>query len=141
MEDKTYRVFVPEEHLDKFTECEDVIFEETVIDEDTQEAFQAKIAISQSRQEGYVPLRLQGRGGFRAGEWFVKILQRQDEDDEPMTIFESKKLGDRRGYMLRSMMSEIDEKSKKKEQIMTTDLQTRLERKQKLVDELLKKKE
>lgn len=139
--DKTYRVFVPEEQLDKFSGSEDIVFEETIIDEATQEAFQAKIAVSQSAKEGYERLVIQGRGGFIAGEWFVKILERQDDDDEPMTVFESMKLGDRRGYMLRSMMSETDEKSKKKEQIMTTELQKRLERKKKLVNDLLKKKE
>ncbi len=139
---KTYRVFVPEEQLGKFSDREDVVFEETVIDEDTQEAFQAKITVTQTPKEGYERLVLQGRGAYVPGEWFVKILERQDDDDdEPITIFESKKLGDRRGYMLRSMISETEDKGKSKEQIMTTELQKKLEQRKKLVNELLKKKD
>ncbi|RJX19994.1 MAG: hypothetical protein C4575_07410 [Desulforudis sp.] len=138
---KTYRVFVPEDELNKFENPGDKLFTETVIDEDTQEAFRAKIMVSTSLLEGYDSLLLQGRGGFLPGQWFVKIVERDEEDeDESVTVFESMRLGERRGYMLRSMMAETEERKKKKEEIMTTELEKRLQKKRQLIEQLLNKK-
>ena len=138
-EEKTYTIFVPEDNLGKFEGQEGVVFTETLIDESTREQFEAKVMVSGSRGEGYDRVQLQGRGGFLSGEWFVKIVAREDEDEDEVTIFESMKLGDRRGYMLRSMMAESD-RSKDKKETMTTELEKRLKRKQELVAEILKKK-
>jgi hypothetical protein len=57
--------------------------------------------------------------------------------EDEITVFESMKLGDRRGYMLRSMMAE--EKEKEKKETMTSELEKRWKQKQELVDRLLKK--
>lgn len=69
----------------------------------------------------------------------MKILEREEEGEEGVTVFESMRLGERRGYMLRSMMAEGD-KGKSKKETMTTELEKRLKRKQQLVADLLKKK-
>lgn len=137
---KTYKIFVPEDTLDRFINQEGKVFNEILIDETTREQFQAKVIVSQSGGEGYDSLILQGRGGFISGDWFVKIVEREGEEEEDeVTIFESKRLGQRRGYMLRSMMAE-SEKTEAKKEIMTTELKKRLKQKQKLVSEMLKKK-
>ncbi len=139
-EQKTYKIFVPESDLDKFASQEEKVFSEMVIDETTKEQFQARVMVSQSPGEGYDKLILQGRGGFISGDWFVKIVGREDEEEEEeVTIFESKRLGQRRGYMLRSMMAEGDRSASRKE-IMTAELQKRLKQKQKIVADMLKKK-
>jgi hypothetical protein len=136
---KTYRIFLPEGDLSKFEGKEGLPFEETIIDEGTLEQFQAKVVISRRPAEGYDKLLLQGRGNFLPGDWFVKILEREDDEVEEVTVFESMRLGDRRGYMLRSMMAE-GEKSDQKDDIMNKDFEERLKRRQDLVAELLKKK-
>jgi len=138
-EQRAYRIFVPESDLGKFADQEGKVFKETLIDEATREQFQAKVTVSQSPGEGYDKLILQGRGGFISGDWFVKILEREEEGEEGVTVFESMRLGERRGYMLRSMMAEGD-KGKDKKETMTTELEKRLKRKQQLVADLLKKK-
>lgn len=139
-EQKTYKIFVPESDLEKFLDKEKKVFSEMVIDETTKEQFQAKVMISQSPEEGYDKLILQGRGSFISGDWFVKIVAREEEEEEEekVTVFESKRLGQRRGYMLRSMMAESD-RSKSRKEIMTRELQKRLKQKQKIVSEMLKK--
>lgn len=139
-EQKTYKIFVPESDLDKFLNQEDKVFSEMVIDEATKEQFQATVMVSQAPGEGYDRLVLQGRGSFIEGDWFVKIVDREDEEEEEVTIFESKRLGTRRGYMLRSMMAESD-RSKSRKEIMTSELQKRLKQKQKMVSDMLKKKQ
>ena len=135
---KTYTIFVPEDDLEKFLKQEGEILDETLIDEDTREQFQAKVIVSRTGGKDFHNLHLQGRGAFLSGEWFVKIVEMDDEEDEEFTIFESKRYGQRRGYMLRSMMAEGDKAAAKKE-TMTTELQKRLKQKQKLVEEILKK--
>ncbi len=134
---EVYKVFVPEGELDKFKNREDKVFTEVLVDEETRETFEAKIMVSQSPLEGYDELLLQGRGGFVQGKWYVKILEREEEEIEPVTVFEAKRLGERKGYMLRSMMAE--EKAKVKKETMTTELEKRLKRKRELVKEVLKK--
>ena len=138
-EQRTYRIFVPESDLGKFADQAGKEFTETLIDEATREQFQARVTISQSPGKGYDKLLIQGRGGFISGDWFVKILAREDEGEDEVTVFESMRLGERRGYMLRSMMAESDKGESKKE-TMTTELEKRLKRKQQLVADLLKKK-
>jgi hypothetical protein len=135
---KTYTIFVPENDLEKFLKQEGEILNETLIDEETREQFQAKVIVSRTGGKDFHNLHLQGRGAFLSGEWFVKITETEEEEDEGFTIFESKRYGQRRGYMLRSMMAEGDKAAEKKE-TMTTELQKRLKQKQKLVEELLKK--
>ena len=135
---KTYTIFVPEDDLEKFLKQEGEILDETLIDEETREQFQAKVIVSRTGGKDFHNLHLQGRGAFLSGEWFVKITETEEEEDEGFTIFESKRYGQRRGYMLRSMMAEGDKAAEKKE-TMTTELQKRLKQKQKLVEELLKK--
>ena len=134
-----YKIFVPEHELGKFKGKEDEVFIETLIDEETHGAFQAKIMISESPKEGYEELVIQARGGFLAGNWYCKILAKEEEETEPVTVFQATRLGERRGYMLRSMMAE-DKKEMKKE-IMTTELEKRLKRKQEIVKDVLKGKD
>ena len=137
--EKTYRIFLPEDDLDKFHQNMEKMLEETIIDEETLEQFQATISVSNKKKEGYEKLLIQGRGGYANGEWFVKIIDRDDEDDEnDVTVFESMKMGDRRGYMLRSMMNE-GQKGDDKKETMTKELERRLKRKQEVVAEILKK--
>jgi hypothetical protein len=133
---KRYRIFIPEKGLEKVKEMEGVASREVVIDEDTQEQFHAKIMISAEPSEGYDDLVIQERGGYIEGKWYIKILEREEEDEE-ITVFESMKLGERRGYMLRSMMAEESEKAKK--ETMTSELEKRWKQKQQLVSKLLKK--
>ena len=135
---KTYTIFVPENDLEKFLRQEGETLSETLVDEGTREQFQAKVIVSRTGGKDFHNLHLQGRGAFLSGEWFVKIVETEDEDDEEVTIFESKRYGQRRGYMLRSMMAEGDKDAAKKE-TMTTELQKRLKQKKKIVEELLKK--
>lgn len=134
---KRYRIFIPEKGSEKIKEMEGQVLSEVVIDEDTREQFPAKIMISASPQEGYDELVIQERGGNLPGEWFIKVLEREEEEDEGITVFESMKLGDRRGYMLRSMMAE--EKEKEKKETMTSELEKRWKQKRELVDKLLEK--
>jgi hypothetical protein len=133
---KKYRIFIPEVEADKVKEMVDHESNEVLIDEETQEQFPARIVISTEQKEGYDELMIQERGGYVPGQWYVKIIEREDEEDE-ITVFESMKLGDRRGYMLRSMMAE--EKEKEKKETMTSELEKRWKQKQELVDRLLKK--
>ena len=133
---KRYRIFVPEKGLERVKAMEGVPSHDVVIDEDTQEQFHAKIMISAEPKEGYDELLIQERGGYVEGKWYIKVLER-DEEEEEVTVFESMKLGERRGYMLRSMMAEESEKAKK--ETMTSELEKRWKQKQQLVNKLLKK--
>lgn len=138
-ENRTYRIFVDESQLDKFEDPEGKEFVEILIDEESREQFQAKVAVSRTSAEGYDSLLLQGRGGFIEGDWFVRVLERLEEEEEGVTVFESMKLGDRRGYMLRSMMAESQDRNKTTKEIMTTELDKRLEKRRKVVEDLLNK--
>ncbi len=133
---KKYRIFIPENAGERVKESAGQVLNEVVIDEDTREQFKAKVMIACSAQEGYEQLVIQERGGNLPGEWYIKIVEREEEDDE-ITVFESMKLGDRRGYMLRSMMAE--EKEKEKKEIMTSELEKRWKQKKDLVDKLMEK--
>ncbi len=134
---KRYRIFFPEKGSERVKEVEGQVLNEVVIDEDTRGQFKAKIMISASPQEGYDELVIQERGGYLPGKWYIKVLEREEEEEEGITVFESMKLGDRRGYMLRSMMAEDKEKEKK--EVMTSELEKRWKQKRELVDKLLQK--
>src|SRR3972149_3226644 len=101
-EQRTYRLFVPESDLGKFADQEGKAFKETLIDEATREQFQAEVGISQSPGDCYDKLLIQGRGGFISGDWFVKILEREEEGEDEVKVFESMRLGEGRGYMVGS---------------------------------------
>jgi hypothetical protein len=123
--------------VDKYEGHEGEVLEERIEDQDTGEPFDAKIMVSKTPQEGYDELVLAtSRGMLIEGKWFVKVLERIEEE-EVITVFESKKLGDRRGYMLKSMLAE--EKTERKKEIMTTDLEEKLKRKREIAAEILKK--
>ncbi len=136
--EKRYRIFVPEKGLEMVKGIQGKVVDQVVIDEDTQEQFQAKVMISEAYEEGYSELLIQERGGYVEGKWYIKIMEREEEAEE-ITVFESLKLGDRRGYMLRSMMSEDKEKIKK--ELMTEELERRWKQKKELVDKIIKKGE
>ena len=134
-----YKIFIPEDELDKFKGRGDEVFTETLLDEETHGAIEAKIIVSETPKEGYEELTIQARGGFLSGTWYVKILETEDEEEESVTVFQAARLGERRGYMLRSMMAE--QKDDLKKETMTSELQKRLKRKQEIVKELLKEKD
>jgi len=133
---KKYRIFIPEKGIEKVKEREGKVSSDVVIDEDTREQFRAKIVVSAVPQEGYDELVIQERGGYLPGNWYIKVLE-WEEEEEGITVFESMKLGDRRGYMLRSMMAEDKEKEKK--EVMTSEFEKRWKQKRELVDKLLQK--
>jgi len=134
-----YRIFVPENELDKFKGKENEVFTETLVDEESRGAFQARVMLSQSAKEGYEEVVIQARGGFLAGSWYVKILEKEAEETEPTTVFQATRLGERRGYMLRSMMAE--EKKVLKKETMTTELEKRLKRRQEILKDILEEKD
>lgn len=138
-EDQIYRIFVSD--FNKFKGHEGEILEEEIIDEHTLEVFRARIKVSHKPLEGYFPLRLEGSGRssmMLEGQWYVQILERIEEEEKG-TVFQGLRMGQRRGYMLRSMLQE--EKEKAKQEIMTQELESRLKKRQDLVKELLKKEE
>ena len=134
-----YKLFVAEDQLDMFKGKDDVVFTQELMDEETHEAFHAKVMISQSPNEDYDELLIQVRGDFLEGSWYVKVIEREEEEPEEMTVFQAAKLGERRGYMLRSMMAE--QKGSLKKQIMTDELEKRMKKKQELVNRVLHKKD
>jgi len=69
-------------------------------------------------------------------EWFVNIVEREEDDDE-ITYFESKKLGNRRGHMLRSMMAEGESEDEEKKRVMEDELRQRLKWKKDMMKKLL----
>ena len=131
-----YLIFAPESDIYKFKGHEDEVFDENVLDLVTGGQFRAKIMVSQVPQEGYEELKVQIRGDFLPGAWFIKIVEEEEEDEEKVTIFKTTKLSERRGYMLRSMMEE--EKSKRKLDIMGKELEEREKMKQDIVKKIRK---
>jgi hypothetical protein len=139
-ENKIYRMFVDD--IEKFDGPEGEIIEKDLLDEDTRGFLNnTKVILSRTPQEGYANLRLQGTGRSTVtldGKWYVKVLE-EEEDEEAGTVFEGLRLGQRKGYMLRSMLQE--DKDKLKKETMTTELEQRLKRKKEMLKELRKKKE
>ncbi|OPY65833.1 MAG: hypothetical protein A4E63_02814 [Syntrophorhabdus sp. PtaU1.Bin050] len=133
-----YKLFVSEDQLDIFKGKDDVVFTEELMDEETHEAFRAQVMIRDSAKEGYEELIIQVRGGFLAGTWYVKVIEKEEEEPEETTVFQAAKLGERRGYMLRSMMAE--QKGLLKKETMTDELEKRMKKKQELVQKVLDKK-
>lgn len=137
---KRFRIFIPEKGTIKIDDMRGRLSTQVVIDEETMEQFGAQVIVSDQPEEGYDELVIQDRGGYLPGNWYIKIVERQeDEEEEEITVFESMKLGDRKGYMLRSMMAEKKEDGKK--EAMTTELEKRWKQKRAMVDKLLDKKQ
>ena len=132
-----YRIFAPENDPAKFEGQEDKVFKENVSDLEAGEQFQGKIMVSQRPREGYEPLQIQIRGDFLKGLWFIKIVEREKEEEVEVTIFKPAKFSERRGYMLRSMME--DDKQKRKEEIMTSELEEKEKKKKEMVERMRKK--
>ena len=120
----------------KFQGQEERVFKENVSDLEAGEQFQAKIMVSQTPQKGYEPLQIQIRGDYVKGDWFIKIVEREKEEEAEVTIFKPAKLSERRGYMLRSMME--DDKLTRKREIMTEQLEEREKKKKEVVDRIRK---
>ncbi len=111
-----------------------------LLDEEFKAQTLCRVLLSKTPKEGYDDLILEGIGIERIeGKWYVKILERIGEDEEEdVTVFRSAKPSERRGYMLRSMAEE--QKTERKKDIMTTELDKRKKRKKQLMEEALKKK-
>jgi hypothetical protein len=126
--------------FEEFENREGQEFVKELLDEKTREIMECRIVISSTPQEDFDELILEGIGLQRSKkQWYVKILERLDEgEEEEITVFQSAKPSERRGYMLRSMAEE--QKVDRKKEIMTSELEERKKRKQKLTDEILKKK-
>lgn len=112
-------------------------FIDDLLEERTREIFSCRMVVSLTPEEGYDELILEGIGKKRLeGKWFVRILERIGEDeDEEITVFQSAKPSERRGYMLRSMVDE--QKQERKMDIMTSELDEKKKRKQQLTEEIL----
>ena len=114
------------------------LIEIEVMDMESKSWFPTRSLISQQPMEGGEPAALVSRVArvVEEGEWFIKIVERiEEEEEEGITIFVSKRAGERRGYMLKSMMAE--QKAKLKQETMTEELESRLKRKQEIVEEVL----
>lgn len=139
-ERKMYRMFVDD--IEKFDGPEGEVLVKDIIDEDTRGfLFNTKVILSRKPLEGYDDLRLQGTGRSTVtldGKWYVKVVE-QEEEEEAGTVFEGLRLGQRKGYMLKSMLQK--DKDKLKKEAMTKELEERLKRKKEIVEELRKKKE
>ena len=134
-----YKMFFPEDEFLKINESEGKVLDRMVQDEETLAQFPAKVMLSSSLKEGYEEVMLvSGRVQVSKGHWYIKLLERGEEaEEEEVTVFESMRMGERKGYMLRSMMAE--DKSKLKKETMSTELEKRLKRKQEIVKKLLEK--
>jgi len=141
---KSYRVSVEAlmgATADKYREMEDgKVFTETLQDEETLEKFKAEVMFSKTPKPGYDELFLVTERGIPIKGGYIKILRKiEEEEPSEITRFESRRLSERKGYMLKSMLREMEaEESKKtreelRKEIMTTELERRLkEKKEKL---------
>ncbi|EFK07593.1 conserved domain protein [delta proteobacterium NaphS2] len=134
-----YIVFVPcdtrEEAYKLLPEGE--VLSDVLQDEETREQFDAKFEVSKSPKEGWDGLRIQLAAAPLTGEeWFIKIIEREEDDDE-ITYFESKKLGERRGHMLRSMAAESESEEEEKKRVMEEELRQRLKWKKDMVKKIM----
>lgn len=139
---KYYTLFSP--HETKAEALKHIPLEETItetlLDEETREQFEAKIQISKTPKDGWDGLHIQLKSGFLDEEMYVKIVEREEEEEE-VTYFESKRLGARRGHMLRSMMAEAEEEEAEKKRVMQEELKQRLQWKKQIVKKLLEEEE
>jgi len=119
-------------------EGEELVME--LFDEETREIINCRVIVSKTPEEGYDELILEGIGGVRVeGRWYVKIIDNiEEEEEESVTVFQSAKLSERRGYMLRSLAEE--QKEERKKEIMTTELEERKREKKQVTESILKKK-
>jgi len=135
-----YIFFLPcdtREEADKYLR-EGEVLSDVLQDEKTREQFEAKFEVSKSPKEGWDRLQVQLSTSSQvlADEWFVNIVEREEDDDE-ITYFESKKLGNRRGHMLRSMMAEGESEDEEKKRVMEDELRQRLKWKKDMMKKLL----
>jgi len=134
-----YIVFLPcetREEVNKYLR-EGEVLSDVLQDEKTREQFDAKFEVSKSPKEGWDRLQIQLSSSPLVGEeWFVNIVEREEDDDE-ITYFESKKLGNRRGHMLRSMMAEGESEDEEKKRVMEDELRQRLKWKKDMMKKLL----
>jgi len=134
-----YIVFLPcetREEVNKYLR-EGEVLSDVLQDEKTREQFEAKFEVSKSPKEGWDRLQIQLSSSPLVGEeWFVNIVEREEDDDE-ITYFESKKLGNRRGHMLRSMMAEGESEDEEKKRVMEDELRQRLKWKKDMMKKLL----
>jgi len=139
---KEYTIIVPYERKEDVYKNlpEGKIISDVLQDEETREQFEAKFEVSYSPQEGWDKLHVQFKAAFLDEDWFVNIIERE-EDEEEVTYFESKRLGARRGHMLRSMMAENEEEDAEKKRVMEQELKQRLKWKKDVVKKLLKEEE
>lgn len=134
---KKWRIIVEkEEDIEALKAKEGQPFKvDSIIDEDTRGACEAEVVISSQPAEGFDELVVETPRGFLiSGKWFVKVLKREEEEEE-VTVFESLRFSDRRGYMLRSMMAE--DRAREKEKLMTQELEERLRQKQEMAKRVL----
>lgn len=139
---KEYTIIVPYDRKEEVPQHlpEGEIITETLQDEETREQFEAKFEVSRSPQEGWDKLNIQLKSAFIDEDWFVKIIEREEEDEE-VTYFESKRLGARRGHMLRSMLAEAEDEEAEKKRVMEQELKQRLKWKKNVVKKILKDEE
>ena len=139
---KKYKMFINEVEftatLAKFKEQQNEILNFSLQDEETKEVFKAKIMVSPQPGDSFDELILESSRGFMVEGWYVKIVEREDAEEEEITVFQETRLGARRGYMLSSI---AEDKIKLKKEMMTSELEKRLKRKQELVKEILGKEE
>ncbi len=139
---KYYTLFSPHETREEVVKYlpEGETFSDILLDEETREQFQAKIQVSRTPREGWDGLHIQLKSNYLDEEWYVNIVEREEEEEE-VTYFESKRLGARRGHMLRSMMAEAEEEEAEKKRIMEQELKQRLQWKKQLLKKILEEDE
>lgn len=132
---KRYWFFIAGETLDPLTEVEGKVTTNVLLDDETKEQFKAKIIVSSTPQEGYDEMLVQLRSHLAPKPWYVKVVEREEEEEE-ITIFESARLGARRGHMLRSMLTE-KEADEVKTEVMQKELEARRKQRQDIVKKVL----
>jgi hypothetical protein len=133
-----YLYFLPEEKREKALEIENKEIVDNLQDVATREQFLAKMVISREPQEGFEELQIQLRSGMLPELWYVKILEREAEREE-MTVFKSKRAGEQRGRMLRTMIAD-EEKEIIREKVMKEELEKRRKWKEEVVKKTLGEK-
>lgn len=109
-----YRTYVSD--FDELIAKENKETQLRLMDGITREIFDAKVIISRQKIEDGEELEVvKGDVGETRypGTWYVKVLEREEEEDE-ITITKGKRLGQRRGYMLKSMLEEKEQENQEK---------------------------
>lgn len=86
-----------------------------LIDEDSGEQFKATVVLVAEQDPELPELRLYkggkhlDTGRFDMPPLYIKSMVREDtEDDEPITIHRSKRLGQRKGHLIQSLIREAE---------------------------------